>query len=79
MTKEIGRICYFEIVDRSRNGHIAVDRIVFSDSQEPPADPAVDSECSPACSRTLRRHTCWMHTRRAGPWLRHNFPNRHGA
>ena len=36
MTKEIGRICYFEIVDRSRQGHIAVDKIVLSDSGEPP-------------------------------------------
>ena len=36
MTKEIGRSCYFEIVDRSRIGHIAVDKIVFSDSGEPP-------------------------------------------
>ncbi len=31
------RICYIEIVDRSRTGHIAVERIVFSDSPEPPA------------------------------------------
>ena len=36
MTKEIGRSCYFEIVDRSRLGHIAVDKIVLSDSAEPP-------------------------------------------
>src|SRR4029077_20961221 len=36
MTKEIGRTCYFEIVDRSLEGHIAVDRIVFSDSEKPP-------------------------------------------
>jgi len=36
MTKEIGRTCYFEIVDRSPEGHIAVDRIVFSDSEKPP-------------------------------------------
>ena len=44
MTKEIGRICYFEIVDRSRGGHIALDKIVFSDSGEPPwtaPDPKV--------------------------------------
>ena len=44
MTKEIGRVCYFEIVDRSREGHIAVDKIVFSDSEEPPwaaPDPRV--------------------------------------
>jgi hypothetical protein len=36
MTKEIGRMCYFEIVDRDRQGHIAIDKIVFSDSKEPP-------------------------------------------
>ncbi len=40
MTKEIGRICYIEIVDRSRDGHIAVDKIVFSDSKEPPGEEA---------------------------------------
>ena len=36
MTKERGRICAIEIVDRDRNGAIAVDRIVFSDDAEPP-------------------------------------------
>lgn len=36
MTKEIGRRCYIEIVDRSRNAHLAVDKIVFSDDKEPP-------------------------------------------
>ena len=36
MTKEVGRICFLEIVDRSREGHIAVDKIVFSDSEKPP-------------------------------------------
>jgi hypothetical protein len=36
MTKEIGRNCYFEIVDRSPNGHIVVDKIVFSDDPKPP-------------------------------------------
>jgi hypothetical protein len=39
MTKEIGRSCYFEIVDRSPEGHIAVSKIVFSDSEKPP-EPA---------------------------------------
>ncbi len=39
MTKEIGRICYFEVVDRSRAGHIAVDKIVISDLEKPPAGP----------------------------------------
>jgi len=38
MTKEIGRVCYFEIVDRSADGYIAVDKIVFSDSAKPPED-----------------------------------------
>jgi hypothetical protein len=38
MTQHIGRMCYFEIVDRSPMGHIAVSKIVFSDSEQPPAD-----------------------------------------
>jgi cytochrome c553 len=38
MTKEIGRLCYFEIVDRSADGYIAVDKIVISDSAKPPAN-----------------------------------------
>ncbi|MFQ5929086.1 MAG: PSD1 and planctomycete cytochrome C domain-containing protein [Acidobacteriota bacterium] len=37
LTKEIGRLCYFEIVDRSPEGHILVDKIVLSDSKEPPS------------------------------------------
>jgi hypothetical protein len=37
-TKEIGRECYFEIVDRSRTGHIAVDKVVISDHAKPPED-----------------------------------------
>jgi len=36
MTKEIGRLCYFEIVDRSREGHIVIDKIVLSDVKDPP-------------------------------------------
>jgi hypothetical protein len=36
LTFERERICYFEIVDRSRDGHIVVDEIVFSSSQKPP-------------------------------------------
>jgi hypothetical protein len=39
LTKEFGRICYFEIVDRSREGHITVDKIVLSDSKQPPSGP----------------------------------------
>jgi hypothetical protein len=48
MTKEIGRMCYFEIVDRDRAGHIAIDKIVFSDSkQPPPATVSSDKAVSP--------------------------------
>ena len=36
MTKERGRICAIEIVDRDRDGAIAVDRIVFSGDRKPP-------------------------------------------
>ncbi|HYP09275.1 MAG TPA: PSD1 and planctomycete cytochrome C domain-containing protein, partial [Bryobacteraceae bacterium] len=36
LTFERERICYFEIVDRARDGHIVVDEIVFSASDQPP-------------------------------------------
>jgi hypothetical protein len=36
MTKERGRICSIEIVDRDRTGSIAVDQVVFSSTPEPP-------------------------------------------
>ncbi|MCB1021502.1 MAG: PSD1 domain-containing protein [Acidobacteria bacterium] len=36
LVKEKGRVGYLQITDRSRQGHIAVDRIVFSQSKEPP-------------------------------------------
>lgn len=36
MTLPFERICYFEIVDRAREGHVAVDAIVFSDEKDPP-------------------------------------------
>ncbi len=36
MTKERGRICSLEIVDRDRGGAIVVDRIVFSSHRKPP-------------------------------------------
>ena len=36
MTKERGRICSIEIIDRDRTGSIAVDQIVFSSDPEPP-------------------------------------------
>lgn len=39
LTFERERMCYFEIVDRSRSGHIVVDEVVFSSSQQPPVDP----------------------------------------
>ncbi|MCC6362075.1 MAG: PSD1 domain-containing protein [Bryobacterales bacterium] len=43
MTKEIGRQCYFEIVDRSRNGHIVIDKIVISGNEKPPEEEAVEA------------------------------------
>ncbi len=36
MTKERGRICSLELVDRDRSGSIAVDQIVFSSDRQPP-------------------------------------------
>ncbi|MBL8240151.1 MAG: PSD1 domain-containing protein [Bryobacterales bacterium] len=36
MTLPYQRLCYFEIVDRSRTGNIAVDSIVFSEESKPP-------------------------------------------
>jgi len=36
MTLPYQRLCYFEIVDRSRTGAIAVDAIVFSEEKDPP-------------------------------------------
>ncbi|MEW5977796.1 MAG: PSD1 and planctomycete cytochrome C domain-containing protein [Acidobacteriota bacterium] len=36
LTKEIGRLCYIEIVDRRQDGHLVVDEIVLSDSPTPP-------------------------------------------
>ncbi len=36
MTLPFQRMCYFEIVDRSRTGNVAVDAIVFSDDAKPP-------------------------------------------
>ena len=36
LTIQVGRICYFEILDRSADGHIVVDKIVFSNSKLPP-------------------------------------------
>ncbi len=42
MTTQFDRLCYFELIDRSRGGHIIVDRIVISDSETPPDDGRVD-------------------------------------
>jgi hypothetical protein len=36
LVKERGRVGYLQITDRSREGHIQVDKIVFSNSVEPP-------------------------------------------
>ena len=36
LKRQEGEICYFEIADRSREGHIVVDRIILSESKEPP-------------------------------------------
>jgi Protein of unknown function (DUF1549)/Protein of unknown function (DUF1553)/Planctomycete cytochrome C len=36
--EEIGQLCNLEIADRRTDGHIIVDRIVFSDSKQPPSD-----------------------------------------
>ena len=36
LVTQYDRMAYFELVDRDRQGHIVVDKIVFSDSSEPP-------------------------------------------
>jgi uncharacterized protein DUF1553/uncharacterized protein DUF1549/cytochrome c len=50
LTFERERTCYFEIVDRARNGHIVVDEIVFSSQANPPSEtqlpPAPNTELS---------------------------------
>ena len=38
LKEEVNQVCHLEIADRRRDGHIAVDAIVFSDSKEPPED-----------------------------------------
>jgi hypothetical protein len=62
MTLPYQRLCYFEIVDRSRTGSVAVDAIVFSDASSPPsletAEPAVWQ--SPAQSFPLPESTFGM-------------------
>ncbi len=39
LLEEIGQVCNLEIADRRTDGHIVVDKIVFSDSKTPPLDP----------------------------------------
>ena len=51
MTTQFDRLCYFELVDRSREGYIIVDRIVLSDSNEPPGDGPVDARVSSLLER----------------------------
>jgi cytochrome c553 len=71
MTKEIGRTCYIEIVDRSRTGHIAVDRIVISDEKEPPSDAGSCGRDGKAedtvesLTRSQRRMLAWLQAERA--------------
>ena len=48
LTFERERTIYFEIVDRTRDGHIVVQDIVFSDSKEPPTTPAIAVAPMPA-------------------------------
>ncbi len=36
LTTQFDRVSYFELVDRDREAHIVVDKIVFSDSEDPP-------------------------------------------
>jgi hypothetical protein len=42
MTLPFQRMCYFEIVDRSRTGNVAVDAIVFSDDSTPPGVETIE-------------------------------------
>lgn len=39
LKEEINQVCHLEIADRKRDGHLAVDAIVFSDLKEPPPNP----------------------------------------
>ncbi|MBI1356158.1 MAG: DUF1553 domain-containing protein [Acidobacteria bacterium] len=55
LVKEKGRVGYFQIVDRSREGWIAVDRIVFSEHAEPPADPPAPAAGAPPAPELLAR------------------------
>ena len=58
MTKERGRICSIEIIDRDRTGSISVDQVVFSSSPKPPpiagpVDPRVLALVRDESIRTL--------------------------
>ena len=61
LTLQRNRTCYFEIVDRSRDGFISVDEIVFSDLKDPPPllEPSPSTppaaNLAPADAEELRR------------------------
>src|SRR5205814_3166466 len=63
LTLQRNRTCYFEIVDRNRDGYISVDEIVFSDLKDPPpplepaafAPPVTAASLAPADAEELRR------------------------
>ena len=57
LTTDIGRICYLEIVDRSREGHITVDRIVLSDSKQPPSLAPAPDEARDTLFRATTRES----------------------
>jgi hypothetical protein len=44
-----GQVSYIEIVDRARDAHIVVDKIIFSDSNEPPVITSAPNRASSSC------------------------------
>jgi len=40
LKEEVNQVCHLEIADRKKDGHIAVDAIVFSNRRDPPDAPA---------------------------------------
>lgn len=55
LTFERERMCYFEIVDRRRDGYIAIDEIAFSSSEKPPSqdeNPETETDSELADSTT---------------------------
>ncbi len=44
LKEEINQVCHLEIADRQRDGHLAVDAIIFSDEKAPPTSPAESLE-----------------------------------